>query len=524
MRRHRERGRDDARRIAAARREQRSRCVKKRGVVEDARGWTSAAEIHRPRRKWQAWTMDNRSRKTLGAAPQEVAEAPEESMEDWFNEAGQRLRGGRGRPRPRGRGRATARSSSTSATRARARSPSRSSATRAAAQGRRRDRGLPRGQGGQRGPHRPLQGQGRQDQGLGRDLAPTTAARRWRAGWSRWSRAASPWTSACGPSCPAPRWTCGRSRTWASMVGQTIRAKVIKLNRRRGNVVLSRRAVLEEEREEKKKHTLAVLAEGMVLTGTVKNITDYGAFIDLGGIDGLLHVTDMSWGRIGHPSEIFQVGDQVEVVVLHFDRETGRVSLGYKQKSSDPWADVDQTLPARRQGQRPRGEPDQLRRLRRARARRRGPRARLRDVVDAPGAPPLEDRQRRRHRRGHGARRQQGDQADLARHEAGRGRPVGDHRRALPDRACGCRARCATSPTSAPSWSWSPGWTASCTSPTCRGRATSATRPSSSRRASPSRPRSSTSTRRTSGSRSASSRSSPIRGTAWPSGSRWARG
>jgi small subunit ribosomal protein S1 len=129
----------------------------------------------------------------------------------------------------------------------------------------------------------------------------------------------------------------------AAMIGQPIRARVIKLNRRRGNVVLSRRAVLEEEREEKKKHTLEILAEGMVLTGTVKNITDYGAFIDLGGIDGLLHVTDMSWGRVGHPSEIFQVGDQVEVVVLHFDRETGRVSLGYKQKSSDPWERVEQT-------------------------------------------------------------------------------------------------------------------------------------------------------------------------------------
>ncbi len=130
------------------------------------------------------------------------------------------------------------------------------------------------------------------------------------------------------------------------MVGQLIRAKVIKLNRRRGNVVLSRRVVLEEEREEKKKHTLEVLHEGLVLTGTVKNITDYGAFIDLGGIDGLLHVTDMSWGRVGHPSEIFQVGDQVEVVVLHFDRETGRVSLGYKQKSSDPWEHVEQKYAA----------------------------------------------------------------------------------------------------------------------------------------------------------------------------------
>jgi small subunit ribosomal protein S1 len=127
----------------------------------------------------------------------------------------------------------------------------------------------------------------------------------------------------------------------ASMVGQHIRARVIKFNRRRGNVVLSRRVVLEEEREEKRKHTLAVLHEGMVLTGIVKNITDYGAFIDLGGVDGLLHITDMSWGRINHPSELVQVGDKIEVVVLHFDRESGRVSLGHKQKGPDPWESVE---------------------------------------------------------------------------------------------------------------------------------------------------------------------------------------
>jgi small subunit ribosomal protein S1 len=130
-----------------------------------------------------------------------------------------------------------------------------------------------------------------------------------------------------------------------SLLGQRIQAKVIKLNRRRGNVVLSRRVLLEEERDERRKQTLAVLSEGMALTGTVKNITDYGAFIDLGGIDGLLHVTDMSWGRVSHPSEVFQVGDQVEVVVLHFDRDTGRVSLGYKQKSADPWEVVDEKYP-----------------------------------------------------------------------------------------------------------------------------------------------------------------------------------
>jgi len=104
--------------------------------------------------------------------------------------------------------------------------------------------------------------------------------------------------------------------------------------------------VLEEEREEKRKHTLSILQEGMVLPGVVKNITEYGAFIDLGGIDGLLHITDMSWGRISHPSEMVQVGDKIDVVVLHFDRETGRVSLGYKQKGSDPWESVEQRFAA----------------------------------------------------------------------------------------------------------------------------------------------------------------------------------
>jgi small subunit ribosomal protein S1 len=128
----------------------------------------------------------------------------------------------------------------------------------------------------------------------------------------------------------------------ASMLGQLIRARVIKLNRRRGNVVLSRRVVLEEEREEKRKHTLSVLHEGMVLPGVVKNITEYGAFIDLGGVDGLLHITDMSWGRISHPSEMLQVGDRIDVVVLHFDRESGRVSLGHKQKGPDPWETVEE--------------------------------------------------------------------------------------------------------------------------------------------------------------------------------------
>src|SRR5687767_12398211 len=121
--------------------------------------------------------------------------------------------------------------------------------------------------------------------------------------------------------------------------------KVIKFNKKRGNIVLSRRVLLEKQREEMKKETLKNLKEGAVLKGVVKNLTDYGAFIDLGGIDGLLHITDMSWGRIGHPSEMFNVGDEVRVVVLKFDPSQERVSLGLKQIQEDPWHRADEKYP-----------------------------------------------------------------------------------------------------------------------------------------------------------------------------------
>ncbi len=124
------------------------------------------------------------------------------------------------------------------------------------------------------------------------------------------------------------------------LVGRTFPLKIIKINHRRGNVVVSRRVLLEETRDSKRKTTLSTLKEGQLIQGMVKNITDYGAFIDLGGIDGLLHITDMSWGRVGHPSEMFNIGDKVEVIVLKYDRETGRISLGLKQKSADPWSGV----------------------------------------------------------------------------------------------------------------------------------------------------------------------------------------
>jgi small subunit ribosomal protein S1 len=129
------------------------------------------------------------------------------------------------------------------------------------------------------------------------------------------------------------------------LVGEDFFFKIIKFNPRRGNVVLSRRVLLEEERETKKEDTLKVLEEGSVMEGIVKNITDYGAFIDLGGIDGLLHITDLSWGRLQHPSEMLTVGDSIQVKVLKFDKEKERVSLGMKQLSEDPWEGVPDRYP-----------------------------------------------------------------------------------------------------------------------------------------------------------------------------------
>lgn len=130
-----------------------------------------------------------------------------------------------------------------------------------------------------------------------------------------------------------------------SLKEQPITVRVIKMNRKRGNVVVSRRAILEEDNEAKKQQVLGSLAEGQVLSGRVKNITDYGAFVDLGGVDGLLHITDLSWGRLKHPSEAVKVGDEVEVQVLRFDKEKGRVSLGRKQLVADPWAAVPEKFP-----------------------------------------------------------------------------------------------------------------------------------------------------------------------------------
>jgi len=134
-------------------------------------------------------------------------------------------------------------------------------------------------------------------------------------------------------------------RNLDSLIGQEFDFKILKFNKKRANIVLSRRVLLEEEREHKKKKTLQVLEEGQVMEGVVKNITDYGVFVDLGGIDGLLHITDMSWGRVGHPSEMFNIGDEITVKVLNFDRDRERVSLGLKQLKEDPWLNASERYP-----------------------------------------------------------------------------------------------------------------------------------------------------------------------------------
>jgi len=131
-------------------------------------------------------------------------------------------------------------------------------------------------------------------------------------------------------------------KNFDSLIGTRHEFKILKYNKRRSNIVLSRRALLEKDRKSMRETTLKKIEEGSVVQGTVKNITDYGLFIDLGGIDGLLHITDISWGRVGHPSELYQVGDQITVKVLKFDTEKERVSLGLKQLNADPWSDADQ--------------------------------------------------------------------------------------------------------------------------------------------------------------------------------------
>ena len=134
-------------------------------------------------------------------------------------------------------------------------------------------------------------------------------------------------------------------RNLEKLIGETFKMKIIKMNKKRGNIVLSRRILLEEQRKQLREGTLEQMEEGNLIEGIVKNITEYGVFIDLGGMDGLLHITDMSWGRVNHPSEMFAIGDMVKVMVLKYDKEKERVSLGLKQITPDPWVEVEAKFP-----------------------------------------------------------------------------------------------------------------------------------------------------------------------------------
>ena len=187
-------------------------------------------------------------------------------------------------------------------------------------------------------------------------------------------------------------------RNLDGMKGQTIEVAVIKLNKKRGNIVVSRKQLLEEEQTEKRGKTLEHLEEGAVLTGIVKNLTEYGAFVDIGGIDGLLHITDMSWGRLTHPRDLVNVGDQIQVKVLKYDKDKQRVSLGFKQLTPDPWLDAEHRYPVGAHVQRTRHQRHRLRRIRRTGTGHRRPCPCQRDDVVKAHEASVEARQRRRSR------------------------------------------------------------------------------------------------------------------------------
>ncbi len=170
-------------------------------------------------------------------------------------------------------------------------------------------------------------------------------------------------------------------------INRTIQSLVLKIDELRRNIVVSRRALIESERAEKKAQLLAELEVGQRRKGVVKNIADFGAFVDLGGIDGLLHITDMSWGRINHPSEMVSIDQEIEVQILHIDYEKEKIALGLKQKMPSPWETVPERYPRRHAVQGQRGQRDELRRVRQARRRHRRAGPYQRDVVDAADHP-----------------------------------------------------------------------------------------------------------------------------------------
>ena len=227
-------------------------------------------------------------------------------------------------------------------------------------------------------------------------------------------------------------------------IGKTIQCLVLKIDEARRNIVVSRRALIEAERAEKKAQLLAELEVGQRRKGIVKNIAEFGAFVDLGGIDGLLHITDMSWGRINHPSEMVAIDQEIEVQILHIDHEKEKIALGLKQRTPSPWETVEQKYPVGSRIKGTRGQRDELRGVREARRGHRGPGPHQRNVVDPADQPSQRTGQRRRRDRSRRAGDQQGEAGNLAGHQADPREPLGPRRRPLPARQHRSRARSAT--------------------------------------------------------------------------------
>ena len=165
---------------------------------------------------------------------------------------------------------------------------------------------------------------------------------------------------------PASQVDIRRPSDIGEFIGRTIRALVLKIDEERRNIVISRRRLIEIEREDAKMNLMNSVKEGDLIRGTVTNIADFGAFIDLGGIDGLLHITDMSWGRVNHPSELVKIGEEIEVKILNIDRDKEKIALGIKQKETSPWEEIEGKYPGQRPRQGQCRQPHVLRRIRAA--------------------------------------------------------------------------------------------------------------------------------------------------------------
>ena len=245
--------------------------------------------------------------------------------------------------------------------------------------------------------------------------------------------------------------------------------QILKMDRRRGNIVVSRRTVLEETRAEQRQELVQNLEEGQVIDGVVKNITDYGAFVDLGGIDGLLHVTDIAWRRVNHPTEVLNIGQTVKVQIIRINHETHRISLGMKQLESDPWQGIEAKYPIERELHRPRHQHHRLRRVRRAGAGHRRPDPRLGNVVDQEERAPRQDRLDLAGSRSAGARGRSGQAPHLARPQADPAQPVGSLSPRSIRSVRRSRAKSRTRPSSACSSASKATSTAWCTCPTSTG-------------------------------------------------------